>query len=134
MKTVNLFLGILGLSFMSCVAQPKTDAVDKGTTKIENGKVILSNPDLEYEVIIIDNGFERWFYTNRMPKGHYSIDFLENKNRRWVQQWNAKALQPNSGIDYSIDYNNQTHYGYEVNYMLYHYLLYYQQMNKIKLN
>ena len=134
MKTVNLFLGILGLSFMSCVAQPKTDAVDKGTTKIENGKVILSNPDLEYEVIIIDNGFERWFNTNRMPKGHYSIDFLENKNRSWVQQWNAKALQPNSGIDYSIDYNNQTHYGYEVNYMLYHYLLYYQQMNKIKLN
>lgn len=134
MKTVNLFLGILGLSFMSCVAQPKTDAVDKGTTKIENGKVILSNPDLEYEVIIMDNGFERWFNTNRMPKGHYSIDFLENKNRSWVQQWNAKALQPHSGIDYSIDYNNQTHYGYEVNYMLYHYLLYYQQMNKIKLN
>lgn len=134
MKTVNLFLGILGLSFMSCVAQPKTDAVDKGTTKIENGKVILSNPDLEYEVIIIDNGFERWFNTNRMPKGHYSIDFLENKNRSWVQQWNAKALQPNSGIDYSIDYNNQTHYGYEVNYMLYHYLLYYQQVNNLRLD
>lgn len=134
MKTVNLFLGIMGLSFMSCVAQPKTDAVDKGTTKIENGTVTLSNPDLEYEVIIMDNGFERWFSTNRKPKDHYSITFLENQNRRWVQEWNARASRMNSVIEYTIDYNSQTHYGYEVNYMLYHYLLYFQQVNNLRLD
>ena len=134
MKTVNLFLGILGLSFMSCVAQPKTNIVDKGTTKIKNGKVTLSNPDLEYEVIIIDNGFERWFSTNRKPKNYYSITFLENKNRRWVQQWNALVGRIDSVVENRIDYNSQIHYGYEVNYMLYHYLLYFQQVNNLKLD
>ena len=134
MKTVNLFLGIMGLSFMSCVAQTKNDTVDKGTAKIENGKVTLSNPDLEYEVIIMDNGFERWFSTNKKPKDHYSITFLENKNRRWVQEWNARAGRMNSIIEYRIDYNSQTHYGYEVNYTLYHYLLYFQQVNNLRLD
>lgn len=134
MKTANLLLGVLALSFISCVAQPKTDAIDKGTTKIENGKVILTNPNLEYEVIIMDNGFERWFSTNRKPKDYYSIAFLESKNRQWVQQWNARAGRMNSVIESRIDYNLQTHCGYEVNYMLYHYLLYFQQVNNLRLD
>lgn len=133
MKALKLLIGILFFSCISCVSQPKT-AKEPGTTKIENGKITLSNPELEYEVIIMDTGFERWFATNRKPKDYYTIDFLESKNRRWVQEWNSRAMRINSGIDYTIDYNTQTHYGYEVNYMLYHYLLYYQQVNHVKLD
>ena len=57
MKIANLFLGIVAFSFVSCIAQTKDRVLDKGSTKIENGKVTISNPDLEYEVIIMDVGF-----------------------------------------------------------------------------
>ena len=134
MKIANLFLGIVAFSFVSCIAQTKDRVLDKGSTKIENGKVTISNPDLEYEVIIMDVGFEVWFFTNRKPKYYYTIDYLENKNRRWVQQWNAQAGRVNSKIEYAIDYNSQTHYGYEVNYMLYHYLMYFQEVNNLRLD
>ncbi len=136
MKTSNLLYGFMLLFFISCNAQKDVSANEKdsGLTKVENGKVTISNPELEYEVIIIDAGFERWFTTNRKPKGYYDLTFLEMKNRRWVQEWNARARRMNSGIEYAIDYNAQTHYGYEVNYMLYHYLLYYQQVNNLKLD
>ncbi|MBA5791257.1 hypothetical protein H1R17_00025 [Flavobacterium sp. xlx-214] len=134
MKLFKLLIYVLFFGFVSCVAQSKTDAIDKGTTKVENGKITLSNPDLEYEVIIMDTGFERWFTTNRKPKGYYDLTFLETKNRRWIQEWNARAMRMNSKIEYTIDYNNQTRYGYEVNYMLYHYLLYFQQVNNLKLD
>lgn len=135
MKTSHLVFCLCSLCFMSCASQQKdTLEKDHGITKIENGKVTISNPDLEYKVIIMDSGFERWFSINRKPKGYYSLDYLEAKNRRWVQEWNSRAMRPTSGIDYSIDYNAQTHYGYEVNYMLYHYLLYFQQVSNLKLD
>lgn len=134
MKIANLLYGFIALMMLSCNAQKKHFEKDAGITKIENGSVTISNPELEYEVIIIDSGFESWFYTNRKPKGYYDLTFLEMKNRRWVQEWNARAMRINSKIDYTIDYNSQTKYGYEVNYMLYHYLLYYQQTNHLKLD
>lgn len=136
MKTVNLLYSFVLMVFMGCNAQKNNANTEKdgGITSIENGKVTIANPELEYEVIIMDIGFESWFATNKKPKGYYNLTFLEAKNRRWVQQWNAKAMRINSKIDYTIDYNWQTHYGYEVNYMLYHYLLYYQQVNNLKLD
>lgn len=135
MKTTHFIFCLCSLSFLSCVSQQKdTVGKDHGITKIEKDKIIISNPDLEYEVIIMDTGFERWFSTNRKPKGYYTLDYLESKNRKWVQEWNTRAMRPASGIDYTIDYNAQTHYGYEVNYMLYHYLLYFQQVSNLKLD
>lgn len=135
MKTSHLIVCLCSLCFLSCTSQRgNVPHKDPGITKIENDRITISNPDLEYEVIIIDPGFERWFSTNRKPKGYYSLEYLESKNRRWVQEWNARSMRPGSGIDYSIDYNAQTHYGYEVNYMLYHYLLYFQQVSNLKLD
>jgi len=110
---------------------PKTD---KGTSTIEKGKITISNPEVAYEVIIFDTGFENWLTKNARPRKYYDQTFLENHNRQWVATWNARATAGNRGYDYTIDYRNGIDYGYEVNYMLYNYLLYYQQTNGIKLN
>ena len=136
MKTTTLLLSITILFFIGCNAQKNESGNkrDAGITKIENGQVIISNPELEYEVIIIDPGFERWFFANRKPKNYFDLNFLEMKNRRWVQVWNSRAMRGSDLIEYTIDYNAQTNYGYEVNYMLYHYLLYFQEANRIKLD
>ena len=62
------------------------DEIDqKGKTVFENGSVKISNPEVEYEVIIFDNQFERWFVTQARPRGYYSKTFLESKNKRWAK-------------------------------------------------
>ena len=50
---------------------------------------------------------------------------MADRNQSWVMQWNQNVV---SGIrkdlfEMSINYNNSTDYGYEVNYLLYNYLL-----------
>lgn len=139
MKWINIMFGMLFLCFGCASSQNKplkyADEVDqKGKTVFENGSVKISNPEVEYEVIIFDNQFERWFVTQARPRGYYSKTFLESKNKRWVQNFNAKSRAGIPGYDYTIDYQSTVDYGYEVNYMLYNYLLYFQQVNNLKLD
>ena len=139
MKGIQLMIGLLFLT-MSCASSQNSslkyaNEVDgKGKTVFENGSVTISNPEVEYEVIIFDNQFERWFVTQARARGYYSKAFLETKNRQWVQQFNAQSRSGVSGFDYTIDYQSMIDYGYEVNYMLYNYLLYFQQSNRIRLD
>ena len=60
---------------------------------------------------------------------------MADRNQSWVMQWNQNVV---SGIrkdlfEMSINYNNSTDYGYEVNYLLYNYLTYFQLTNNIQL-
>ncbi|HLW41690.1 MAG TPA: DUF6146 family protein [Flavobacterium sp.] len=139
MKAVGLMIGLALLCF-GCVSSQNTplkytDEVDqKGKTVFEDGSVKISNPEVEYEVVIFDNQFERWFVTRARPRGYYSKTFLESKNRQWVNSFNAKTRAGTRGFDYTIDYQSSIDYGYEVNYMIYHYLLYFQETNRIRLD
>lgn len=138
MKKIYVFLSLI--FFVSCgVSQQKEllyrDEVDsRGSSSFENGVVKISNPEEEYEVIIYDTGFESWFRSNARQRGYYSKSFLEMKNRIWVMNFNSRNRMGTSGYDYIIDYTPAVDYGYEVNYMLYHYLQYFQQMNRVRLD
>lgn len=139
MKTVGLIIGWMLLCFGCASSQNTslkyTDEVDqKGKTVFENGSVKISNPEVEYEVIIFDNHFEQWFVTQARPRGYYSKPYLESKNRQWVNSFNAKTRAGTRGFDYTIDYQSSIDYGYEVNYMIYNYLLYFQETNRIRLD
>lgn len=98
--------------------------------------VRIANDSLEYEVVIIDSGFNSWLARNGKPRGTYSEAYLENKNQMYVSEWNNRALQPqryNGLYEMQIDYNPRIHYGYEVNYLLYNYLVYFQITNRQQL-
>ncbi len=89
----------------------------------------ISHPDIEYDIVIIDPGFQSWFVRHAKPRGHYSQPYLEARNALWVQEWNLRVGQPQRfGNLYTmhIDYRPGTDYGYEVNYMLFNYLTYFQ--------
>ena len=63
-------------------------------------------------------------------------NYLESRNIAWVTQWNIRAMNPGRDqnlFQMSIDYHAGTNYGYEVNYMLFNYLVYFQQKNRIRL-
>ena len=93
--------------------------------------VSIANEETEYEIIIIDPGFNIWLQSIARPEGYYSQSYLENRNRIYVINWNQRVLQP---LQYSpnlyewrIDYDPQIDYGYEVNYKLYNYFIYFQR-------
>lgn len=113
-------------------AQPGKTA-DMAITK--NDTVRIANDSLEYEVIIIDAGFNTWLASRARPRGYYGQSYLENKNRFWVTEWNNRAMNGRFGDMYqmTIDYQPQINYGYEVNYLLYNYLVYFQVSNNQKL-
>lgn len=121
---------ILGCS-TSNTSQNKKFSSD--VKSVENDTVKIANEELEYEIIIIDPGFNSWFLSYARPRNYYSQNYLEARNRDWVIGWNNAFTQGNRLIEMSIDYNSTIDYGYEVNYILFNYLTYFQLTNKIKL-
>jgi hypothetical protein len=51
-------------------------------------------------------------------------------------EWNSRALQPEryrNLYEMQINYDPKIHYGYEVNYLIYNYMIYFQIANKQQL-
>ncbi|MGX1930343.1 DUF6146 family protein [Flagellimonas sp. 2504JD4-2] len=94
-------------------------------------KVEIKDDETEYEIIIIEPGFFTWLQSIARPEGYYSQSFLENRNQLMVIAWNQRVLQPqffNSNLyELRIDYDPGIDYGYEVNYKLYNYFIYFQR-------
>ena len=103
----------------------------------EQDTVRIANDDIEYEIIIIEPGFNSWLVSTAQPKGYYSQHYLEGRNRLYVTEWNSRVLQPHNFnpnlYEMRIDYDPSIDYGYEVNYKLYNYFIYFQLTYKQKL-
>lgn len=120
---------ILGLQ-ISCNSNRKVAAY-QDITKVKNDTVRIANDNIEYEVIIIDPGFVGWLNSYARPRGYYSQNYLEARNEVWILEWNRRAMLPtqfNPNLYMmTINYDKSIDYGYEVNYMIFNYLVYFQQ-------
>ena len=131
MKTILYILVIFGV-IISCNT-PKNMSSTKNE-RLENAKlsdtVTIANDDLEYEIIIIEPGFNAWLAGTARPEGFYSQQYMENRNLIYVNEWNNRVMQPlryNPRLyEMQIDYRSGIDYGYEVNYKLYNYFIYFQ--------
>lgn len=93
----------------------------------------IANDSLDYEIFILDLGFKNWLVT-QPPRGYYSLNFMRNKNIQFVAEFNFRVqnyqqYDPNLYL-YPINYEANKDYGYEVNYMLYNYFIFFQQKYK----
>ncbi|UPZ13812.1 DUF6146 family protein [Flavobacterium humidisoli] len=137
-KCVSILIVLLTIVACSTTSQnmASTDTVSASNKKV-NDTVRIANDSLEYEVIIIDNGFSTWLASRAYPRNYYSLQYLENKNYLYVTEWNNRVLQPQRYsprlYEMSIDYRPDIHYGYEVNYLIYNYMIYFQNTYKQKL-
>jgi hypothetical protein len=142
--TVATIIGLsaCGSSNPPVLADTKSDAIiSNGQNQVAvaaapTDTVRIANDSLEYEIIIIDPGFNSWLYSRAQPRGYYGEQYLKNKNRFWVTEWNIRANNPiRYGDLYQmrIDYDPAINYGYEVNYLLYNYLVYFQNVNNQRL-
>ncbi|MEP3836080.1 MAG: DUF6146 family protein [Algibacter sp.] len=102
-----------------------------------NDTVKIANDEIEYEIIIIEPGFNFWLASRAKQRGYYSQSFLENRNHQYVMAWNQRVTQPQrfdpNLYELQIDYQPHIDYGYEVNYMLYNYFIYFQLTYKQRL-
>src|SRR5690606_14100525 len=122
----------------SCKSQATMNetVAETANAQTANDTVRIANEELEYEIIIIDPGFNTWLASRAQPRGYYSQQHMEVKNNMWVVEWNIRARQPQRYGDLylmEIDYRPAIDYGYEVNYLLYNYLVYFQLTNNQRL-
>lgn len=131
---VLLFSGLLIL--VACNASQSKKKIEE-KSHLESDTIRIANKEIEYEVLIIDFGFSSWFNSNAKPRNYYSQSYLESRNRVWVLEWNRRTMlssQYNPNLyEMAINYETNFNYGYEVNYMLYNYLVYFQLKNNQKL-
>ncbi|AEM72087.1 hypothetical protein Murru_3066 [Allomuricauda ruestringensis DSM 13258] len=136
-KLINTLLFCLVLCFglISCTSQKSTLDVsnqEKALFDSDDEKPVeIADDETEYEIIIIEPGFYTWLNSIAKPEGYYSQSFLENRNAIMVITWNQRVLQPNrfnpNLYEMQINYDSNIDYGYEVNYKLYNYFIYFQR-------
>ena len=131
MKTIVYILLVLGFIIGCNTTKPIASKKDETlvNTKLSD-TVRIENDSLEYQIIIIEPGFNVWLETTARPEGYYSQRYLENRNIILVNEWNARVMQPQRYnpqlYEMQIDYRSGIDYGYEVNYKLYNYFIYFQ--------
>ena len=133
MKTFIYTLLVFGF-IISCNTPKNTVSKNNKTEKelaaSTSDTVTIANDKLEYEITIIEPGFNFWLASRARPEGYYSQQFLESRNYQYVVEWNSRVIQPqqyNSSLyELQIDYHPNIDYGYEVNYKLYNYFIYFQ--------
>jgi len=122
---------VILLTLLSCGAGYQTSSTPDLENVPEEDIVRIENDKLEYEIIIIEPGFNAWLNSIARPEGYYSQNYLETRNTQWVLAWNQRVMQPfqfdPNLYQLQIDYQPQIDYGYEVNYKLFNYFIYFQQ-------
>jgi hypothetical protein len=131
-KFIIIFL--FTLFFISC----GTKSVINEKPKVDANDVVrIANDELEYEIIIFEPGFNAWLQSTARPRNYYEQTYLENRNRIWVVNYNQRVLDPRRYdpllYEMQINYQSNIDYGYEVNYLLFNYFVYFQQKYKQRL-
>lgn len=124
------YLILLTLMIYSC-GSTRDKAFGDQQEITENDTVRIANDSLEYEIIIIEPGFNLFINSIAKPRGYYSQSYLESKNGFLVREYNQRVQQPqrynpNLYIQ-EINYDPNVDYGYEVNYMLYNYFVFFSR-------
>ncbi|MDH7445812.1 DUF6146 family protein [Aquimarina sp. 2201CG14-23] len=123
-----IYILVLGLLIYGCGVTKDRNLDVASTDTLDTLRI--ANDSLEYEIIIIEPGFNGWLATQN-PRGYYTEQYLEIRNRQYVVEYNQRVLQPqrfNPNLYLqTINYEPNVHYGYEVNYLLYNYFLFFEQ-------
>ncbi|MCG2418631.1 DUF6146 family protein [Aequorivita sp. F47161] len=125
-----LIIAVLSITIFSCGTGTKTISNNTSSEIANSDTIRIANDSLEYEIIIVEPGFDSWLIS-QPPRGFYGQAKLESKNRQFVTEYNSRVLNPTqySRNLYSekINYDPAVDYGYEVNYLLYNYFMYFQE-------
>lgn len=124
-----LYILVLGVFIYSC-STTQDRKVARYFDQDKNDTIRIANDSLEYEIIIIEPGFNTWLVMQR-PRGYYTESFLETRNQMYVAEYNRRVFQPQQFNPdlyvQQINYDYHIRYGYEVNYLLFNYFIFFEQ-------
>ena len=137
MKTSYYIIIVTFCLLLGCTTSKSTFSNTEKSVAAQGDTIRIANKELEYEVIIIDPGFNTWLVSRAYPRKYHSQSFMEIKNQLYVSEWNSRVLQPQrydpNLYEMTINYNSNIDYGYEVNYLIYNYMVYFQNSYQQKL-
>ena len=137
---VLLILVLVCVSICSCksVDYNTVSNEPRSESLVANDTVVIASDESDYEIIVVEPGFNGWLESTARPRGYYSQSFLEQRNSIYVTEWNIRSSQPTRYNPelyiWPIDYDRTVDYGYEVNYKLYNYFIYFQLKYKQRLS
>ncbi len=127
-----LIVAVLVFCVFSCKTTKETSVKKLCKEEI----VVISNDSLEYDIIIMDSGFNSFLLSVAKPKWYYSEEYYKIKNSFYVTHWNIRVLDrtrySSSIYEQRIDYDSNVDYGLEVNYKLYNYFKFVEYKYKVK--
>lgn len=133
-----IYVFVILLFIIGCSSSNKSISKTNENYTKASDTIRIANDSLEYEVIIIDGGFTSWLNSMAKPRGFYTENYLESRNKVYVSEWNRRVLLPqqyNPNLyEMQINYDYTTKYGYEVNYLIYNYFIYFQLTYKQQLS
>lgn len=133
---IKIFTGLVLILFIvQCSGTKKVVDISEEEKEVFNQQdkdtISIKNDSLEYEIIILEIGFNTWLQSIAQPRGYYTQEFMENRNRIFVINWNQRVQQPlkydPNIYQLQIFYDPNIDYGYEVNYQLYNFFIYFQR-------
>lgn len=93
----------------------------------------LEHKETEYDLSVLDVGYES-FLSMQPSSGTYSLNYLQNRNQRYVSIWNQRVLTGNPEIyEMAIDYDSQTFYGLEFEHKLYMFFKFMEKKHSISM-
>ncbi|WP_339686918.1 DUF6146 family protein [uncultured Nonlabens sp.] len=127
----NLLYSILIIAaIVGCSSVQTSTKGKKNPSGVQNDTVRIANDSLQYELIVIEPGFYGWL-AGQPQQGYYSQSSMEISNNFKVMEYNLRTRNPMQyGVNlytFPIEYDRNIDYGYEVNYMLYNYFLFFEQ-------
>ena len=87
-----MYIIVLGVFIYSCSTTKDRNLLATNDSQMSD-TLRIANDSLEYEIIIIEPGFNAWLLTQR-PRGYYSENFLETRNNLFVIEYNQRVQQP----------------------------------------
>lgn len=126
----KLLYSILITAIVIGCATTQTKKEIEKTIAAVGDTIRIANDSLEYEILIIEPGFNQWL-VGQQPRGYYEQFWLENRNIFFVTEYNNRVLDPirfdGNLYNQQIDYTLGTDYGYEVNYLLFNWFEFFQE-------
>ncbi|MBL4746768.1 MAG: hypothetical protein JKY08_10425 [Flavobacteriaceae bacterium] len=96
----------------------------------------MSNDAIDYEIIVIDIGFDTYLQTVAKPAHFHSQSYYEQKNIFYVLEWNIRARNPlrydPNLYENQIEYRQGVDYGLDVNYKLYNYFKFVEEKYRVR--
>jgi len=133
----KIFFLLAAVSFLAACSGPKetVKTEPKKTVKIEPKGNESQEDSVEYELIVLDPGFETWYMLQNSPARYRSQEYYENWNHQYVTAWNYLATQPRkrSFFEPIIGYEPGVDYGFELNHKLFYYFQYVEHVLGIQI-